>query len=222
MRGWHYIAVGALFPFAVQAQQVDTSYNNGHYRQRLAYFRQMPDQQKEIVFLGNSITEAGEWQELVPNKHVINRGISGDVTFGIKARLDEVLSSKPAKIFLLIGVNDMKRGHSPAVIAATYEAIVKQIVAASPKTKLYLQSILPVNESLLQAIYKEVNNGKIAELNGLVKALAAKYSARYVNLHEVFAGLDGQLTKDMTTDGLHLQPAAYIKWTDYLKQKKYL
>lgn len=211
-----------LLPLVVQAQQIDTSYNNSHYRQRLNYFRQMPDQKKEIVFLGNSITEAGEWQELVPGKHVVNRGISGDVTFGIKARLDEVLSSKPAKIFLLIGVNEMKRGHSPAVIAESYEDIVKHIVTASPKTKLYLQSVLPVNESMLQAIYKEVGNEKINELNGLIKALATRYAVYYVNLHEVFAGPDGQLVKELTTDGLHLQAAAYIKWVNYLKQKRYL
>lgn len=209
-------------PFAVQAQQADTSYNNSHYRQRLAYFRQMPDRKSEIVFLGNSITEAGEWQELVPGKNVINRGISGDVTYGVKARLDEVLSSKPAQVFLLIGVNDMKRGHAVNVIANSYREIVNRIVTTSPKTKLYLQSVLPVNEKLLQAIYKEVTNEKIRALNVQLQSIAAEYKVTYVDLHKVFATAGGQLDSAATTDGLHLQATAYIKWVDYLKQQKYL
>ncbi|UYQ91905.1 GDSL-type esterase/lipase family protein [Chitinophaga horti] len=216
------IVVCLLVPFAARAQQPDTSYDNSHYRQRLAYFKQMPDRKHEIVFLGNSITEAGEWQELIPGKNVINRGISGDVTYGIKARLDEVLSSKPSKLFLLIGVNDMKRGHDVSAIAASYGQLVKAIVTASPKTKLYLQSVLPVHERMLQSTYKAVTNEKIKLLNRQIQSLATQYGLTYIDLHPVFADAAGQLDKELSTDGLHLQAAAYIKWVGFLKQQKYL
>lgn len=65
---------------------------------------------KDIIFLGNSITNGGEWSELLNNKHVKNRGISGDICMGVYDRLDAVLKGKPAKIFLLIGIR-CKPGH---------------------------------------------------------------------------------------------------------------
>ena len=80
----YFLLVIALFlveGVLAQSEIIDSSYANGYYKQRLAYFNQMPNRKKEIVFLGNSITEVGEWQEVVHLKNVINRGISGDNFF---------------------------------------------------------------------------------------------------------------------------------------------
>ena len=38
---------------------------------------------------------------------LVNRGISGDFTNGVLARLEEITHYKPKAIFLLIGVNDL-------------------------------------------------------------------------------------------------------------------
>jgi lysophospholipase L1-like esterase len=35
-----------------------------------------------------------------------NQGISGDITFGVLQRLDEVTEGHPAKVFILIGLSD--------------------------------------------------------------------------------------------------------------------
>lgn len=214
----------SLPAWAQNTSGMDSSYNNGYYRQRLALFKKLPDRKNEIVFLGNSITEVGDWQEIYrTRKPVVNRGISGDNSYGVYARLDEVLSSRPAKIFLMIGVNDIKRGTPPEYIIYNYERIVKRIKSESPKTRIYLQSVLPVAESMLADIYAKIRNEKIRKLNDSLMAVAQKYQATYVDLHnEVFADDKGQLKTDLTTDGLHLQPAAYILWIDYLKKKKYL
>ncbi len=201
---------------------IDSSYANSHYRQRLAFFRQMPDSKKEIVFIGNSITEAGEWQELVPKKNVKNRGISGDVIWGVLARLDEVLSAKPAKIFLLIGINDMKRGVPVDTIAKNYQRIVERIRSTSPRTKLYIQTVLPVNEGMLAPSYKNLKNALIDSLNMQLEALAKSTACTYVNLHAAFPKEGGQLPKEFTTDGIHLSPTAYIRWVQYLKKQNYL
>ncbi len=69
----------------------------------------LPDTRNEIVFLGNSITDGAEWYELLGNKRIRNRGISADVTEGILLRLDAITKLKPAKIFIMIGVNDIAR-----------------------------------------------------------------------------------------------------------------
>jgi lysophospholipase L1-like esterase len=216
-----FIGLLLALPFYVSAQQqveIDSSYANGHYLQRLEFFKKMPDKKNEIVFLGNSITEGGKWQELVPSKNVINRGISGDVTYGIIARMDEVIASKPAKIFILIGINDMKRGTPQEVILNNYRKIIRMVKEQSPKTKLYVQSILPINKAMLPASYSKLSNAAILEMNVQLKEIASQQQLNYVNLHEVFAGIDGELKKELSIDGLHLKSAAYILWADYLKK----
>ncbi|MGV3509729.1 MAG: GDSL-type esterase/lipase family protein [Sphingobacteriaceae bacterium] len=222
----YFLLVIALFlveGVLAQSEIIDSSYANGYYKQRLAYFNQMPNRKKEIVFLGNSITEVGEWQEVVHLKNVINRGISGDNSFGVFYRLDEILASKPSKIFLMIGVNDIKRGTPLNLIIQNYERIAQKIQRQSPRTKLYFQSVLPVAESMLVSIYSKISNEKIREANKQLKRIAEKYQVPYIDLHnDVFANQGGQLQTDLTTDGLHLQPSAYILWVDYLKKHNYL
>ncbi|MBW6498842.1 MAG: sialate O-acetylesterase, partial [Bacteroidales bacterium] len=95
--------------------QVDTTYRTYFYEQRQSMFELLPDTDGEIIMLGNSITNVGAWEELLQNPRVKNRGISGDNTFGVLARMDEVLSSKPAKIFILIGINDIAVNNPPEV-----------------------------------------------------------------------------------------------------------
>lgn len=219
------ISIFKLVAFSLQAQSIasiDSTYQNSHYSNRLEFFTQMPNQKKEIVFLGNSITEAGKWQELIQKKAVINRGISGDVTYGVLARIDEVLASKPVKIFLLIGINDMKRGFPQEVILANFRRIIAAVKTQSPKTKLYIQSILPVHEKMLPASYAQINNEKINQLNHQLEILSKEQNLTYINLHPVFKDGNGSLKKELTNDGLHLLQASYILWAQYLKDLKLL
>jgi lysophospholipase L1-like esterase len=222
-----FLLAGLLTAGAAGAQEktgvIDSSYNNGYYRERVDYFRAMPDRKNEIIFLGNSITEVGEWQELLDMPHVLNRGVSGDNTYGVVARMDEVLASHPARIFMLIGVNDIKRGTPQEYILYNYRRIIERVKRESPRTRLYIQSVLPVAESMLANIYVKITNEKIRVLNDSVRAIAAAAGLTYVDLHnDVFADSQGQLKKDLSTDGLHLKPMAYLLWVDYLRKKKYL
>ncbi len=56
------LLVSSFYSLAQEQVAVDSSYANGHYLQRLDFFKKMPNQKNEIVFLGNSITEGGKWQ----------------------------------------------------------------------------------------------------------------------------------------------------------------
>ncbi|MEY4892968.1 MAG: hypothetical protein RIQ34_1580 [Bacteroidota bacterium] len=129
-----------------QSQSWDSSYQTTYYDQKLTLFRLLPDTKGEIVFLGNSITDIGEWSEIWQNPTVKNRGISGDITFGVLARLDEVLSSKPKKLFVMIGVNDIARNIPGAVILSNYRRLIDRVQIESPRTQLIMQSVLPTND----------------------------------------------------------------------------
>ena len=73
-----------LLLFAAAAVFAQSEYNF----QRRSLFEKLPVTSKDIVFLGNSITDGGEWNELLANPRVKNRGISGDRSSWMLDRLD--------------------------------------------------------------------------------------------------------------------------------------
>ena len=120
---------------------------NTYYHQRASLFISIPASNKEIIFLGNSINDGAEWAELFNDIRIKNRGISGDITAGIIHRLKEVADRKPAKVFLMIGINDLGRGVSPDSVVKNILLINDYLQQESPNTQVYIESILPVNPS---------------------------------------------------------------------------
>lgn len=206
----------ALLPILLANAQ-DNKYSTFYY-QRSTLFEELPVTSKDIIFLGNSITNGGEWAELLGNRHVKNRGISGDICMGVYDRLDPILKGKPAKIFLLIGINDVSKGTSADTIVKRISMITQKIKQVSPKTKLYLQSVLPVTD-----YYKKFNGHTsrsqiIPQINEGIKKMAEKEGATYIDLYSHF--LDdktGKMNTDYTNDGLHLLGKGYMKWIDIVK-----
>ena len=189
-----------------------------YYNQRLSLFEKMPDTKGEIIFLGNSITDGGEWCELLGNPKAKNRGISGDTTDGVLFRLNEVTRSKPAKVFLLIGVNDLSKGVSRDTVYSNIRRIAQKIRKDSPKTKVYIQSILPVNESF--GLFKNHTNktADVLWVNAQLKTWCEKEQVQYVDLYSRFKSPDSELLNpQLTNDGLHLKGDGYLLWIDILK-----
>ena len=116
-----------------------------HYARKAAAFREEPVVTGKIIFLGNSITEGGRWRDLTGDQTVINRGIGGDITFGVLKRLDDIIIRKPTKLFILIGINDIGKDIPDAVIADNCRKIIERVKTESPETVIYLQSLLPLN-----------------------------------------------------------------------------
>ena len=216
----------SVFSQSLSAQEtkIDSSYANWYYQQRMAYFEQSPTIKGAIVFLGNSITERAEWQELLADSRypVLNRGIGGDNSFGILARIDEVLRGRPRAIFLMDGINDQFRKLPQDVSVNNYKRIIKRIKKISPKTLIYLQSALPINEELTKEPYTKGRNVLVPILNEKLRQLAAVENIPFVDLCPLFQDNEGRLNAIYSADGVHLIPSAYIKWVQLLKEKKYL
>ena len=120
---------------------------NQFYYQRSTLFEKLPIDSDDIVFLGNSITNGCEWHELFNNPNIKNRGISSDVSMGVYDRLDPIIKGKPAKIFLMIGINDIAHHLSTDSIVKNITQIIRKIKKETPSTQLYIQSLLPTNDS---------------------------------------------------------------------------
>lgn len=188
------------------------------YEQRATLFEELPVTSKDIIFLGNSITNGCEWSELFQNKNVKNRGISGDVCMGVYDRLEPIVKGEPAKIFLLIGINDVSRGASVDEIISKIEMIIHKIKSESPKTKLYLQSILPVNDCYGMFNGHTSRWELVKQINDLLKPLAVKEAITYIDLYSRFVdGQTGKMNPEYTNDGVHLLGKGYLLWRDIVK-----
>ncbi len=193
-----------------------------HYKSRLSLFKAQKTTSGKIIFLGNSITEVGKWRPLLKDSSVINRGISGDNTFGVLARLDEVVSHKPSKIFLMIGVNDLSKKIPNAIIIQNIFLIVSRIHSESPKTQVFVQSILPVNPSHKKFPPAFSHQAAIEEINAQLRKYHEALKYTYVDLFSEFLDGSHQLDVKYSTDGLHLNAAGYAHWVNYLKKEKWM
>lgn len=226
MKSYLIILTTLFFSTNILAQSKDLSrdstYNNWYYVSRDNLYDKLKDTKYDIVFFGNSITERGPWSELIGAKYKIgNRGIGGDNTFGMKARIGDAVKPHPKKIFLMMGINDVGRNLPTEWSLKNYEEIILAIQKISPKTKIYIQSVLPLNEKLSPYEYHKGREPKVIALTEGVKKLADKYKLTYVDLREIFA--DGYVLKEKyTTDGIHISTQGYIDWVKYLKDKKYI
>lgn len=220
------LLVITLFIQEVKAQivsAIDSNYIFSGYTEQLAQFRKMPVLPNAIVFVGNSLTDAGRWNDILPEYPVLNRGISGDISYGVLARLDEITRHQPKKVFLMIGVNDLKRGVPTANIIENYVKIVRMIKQDCPKTQIYLNSILPINPDKLLESFKAVKNDDIRILNeGLQQISKMEKGVRFINLHEILADNLGNLRSEVTPDGIHLEVSVYVDMVNYLKKVKAL
>ena len=185
-----------------------------YWDRKTSLFEILPVNSKDIVFLGTSITDGGEFNELFGMDNIKNRGISSDIMGGVEKRLAPITSGHPAKIFLLIGINDVSHGHSVSELARRYERLVKKIRQQTPQTKLYVQSVMPINNDFRR--YKSLYGKEktVTELNKRIKSIAQANGAVYVDLWPALSDSQGKLKKAYTNDGLHLNGAGYRAWTN--------
>lgn len=197
----------------------DTTFYTTYYGQKLTLFKLAPKTKNGIIFLGDSITDIGEWSEIFKNKNVKNRGISSDNTFGVLSRLDEITASKPAKIFIMIGINDIAKSTPDTVILNNYKKIVTAIKTASPETKIIVQSILPTNNNFSEFKRHQNKTAHIIFINAALKDYCVAQRIEYVDLYNSFLDVEKKLDKKYTNDGLHINGLGYMKWKEILVEK---
>ena len=213
-----YLSFILLSVISLQIMRADD-----YYDRKVSQFELLPVTADDIVFLGNSITDGGEFNELFDMPNIKNRGIRSDVITGVEKRIGQVTAGEPAKIFLLIGINDISHNLSVEEMARRYDRLVNKIKQQSPRTQLYLQSVMPINNSFGR--YKNLAGKEetIVLLNEKIKEIADRYNSTYIDLHQALADESGHLNPAFTNDGLHLMGRGYRVWTGvllpYIKNK---
>ncbi len=199
-----------LYPSPDLVVSYHSDWTKKHYPERIIEFKKHPLVVGDIVFLGNSITEkGGDWGSRLNLPNVKNRGIAGDVTYGVLLRLGEICFYKPTAVFILIGINDMFHDSlSSEYIAGNNIKIAAAIHKESPHSKLYVQTILPTSNQKLVA--------KIKAVNDQLKSNAGFKTYTLIDLHSFFSDENDLIKKELTNDGVHLTEEGYNLWVSVL------
>ncbi|MBR6247979.1 MAG: sialate O-acetylesterase [Muribaculaceae bacterium] len=188
-----------------------------YYARRATLFEQLPVGKKDIIMLGNSLTDGAEWNELLNNRHVKNRGIVGDIVQGLYERMEPILKGQPKKIFIMSGVNDVSHGVDGDSIARATEKLIVLIKTRSPRTRIYLQSMLPFNNDVREWKYLVGREQVVVDGNRALEQVARRQGVTWINLYPLFVDENGKLKAEYTNDGLHLMGEAYLIWRDAIK-----
>ena len=188
-----------------------------YYARRATLFDELPIGKKDIVMLGNSLTDGCEFNELLGNRHIKNRGIVGDIVQGLIDRIDPIIKGQPKKLFIMCGVNDISHNVSADSIARATEKLIVMVKQGSPRTKIYLQSLLPFNNEVREWKLLKNQEHVVVEANILLEQVARRQGVTWINLYPLFADENGRLRADLTNDGLHLMGKGYLIWRDAIK-----
>lgn len=123
--------------------------------------------------------------------------------------------AKPAYLVITLGVNGVSFMDKDWFIR-DYTALVRSIQAASPETRIILNSIYPVADSY--EYIKSINNSKITTANGWVESIARDTGCRFLYSFESVAE-KGKLPESAHNgDGLHLSGESFGKVMEYIRK----
>ncbi len=190
-------------------------FKNLWLQKRTAWSKRVQEDQRAVVFLGDSITQG--WGDNLggsfPGVKVANRGISGDTTRGVLIRLKEdVLALNPSAVFILIGTNDLEEQADPETVAANLKLILAALKEHNPKMPVVLSQVFPSSAT------KKRPAEQIKKLNALYAA-AAKGDAQVtlIETRLLFADAQGDAKMEEFPDLLHPNQAGYAKWSAALR-----
>lgn len=182
---------------------------------------------QNVVFLGDSITNGYNVSEFFPDILTINSGIGGNKTTDVLNRMkDSVYIYNPSKVLLLIGINDLNSGASSKDVLDNIQKIVNGIKLNRKYTKIYIESIYPVNVDYAKEVNNvfkntSITNDEIKEINKKIKSLCKENDVTYINVYDSLVDENGNLKEIYTKEGLHLTDLGYYKVTKAIEKYVY-
>lgn len=162
----------------------------------------------DLVFIGDSLTEWFDWQKRFPDHQVVNLGISGEPVEGLLARRERIRASidNPDFIFLMTGINNL--ANEQYDIIGPYREIVRNLTTWYKKSKIVVQSILPVT-------LEWIDSNVIIDANRRLGQIARENNAEYLDVYGLFVNSKGiPKSEYLQEDGVHLSSKGYEVWAN--------
>ena len=211
------IFIGALFMLLVGILLCVNEQEIIKLNSRLERLERYTYNKESIVFLGDSITSRYDLNKYFPNYNVYNSGIAGNMTKDILENMENrIFAYNPTKVFILIGTNDLVySGLDNDGIKNNIEEIINKIYEKNSNTKIYLESIYPVNNSINKEIVETRTNENIKDLNNKIEKICNN-KCTYINMYDNLTDKNGNMKRIYTVDGLHLNKIGYKVITNKL------
>lgn len=202
-----------------------------HYRERVAAFAAenagLPESQRYVVFVGDSLTEGFDLKTYFPDLKTLNRGIVADgITpspgmapdTGLRNRMDEsIFDCQPRAIVLLLGANHMPHeSEDIRELMEDYRRVYEETRAAFPDVLFIVNTVSPAGNARKD---RDLFNQRTRLFNGLLREFAGRNSLPLVDLYSLTSDTNGVLRDELTGDGIHFKPAAYEIWANALREK---
>lgn len=164
--------------------------------------------QQKIVFTGASTIARGNWSSYY-GIFIDNRGVGGIESTELKNNIEGQVAFKPNKIFISVGTNNVLNRHEGYVVS-DLDLIIAKIKAASPATKIYIISILPVKSDL--------SNTLIENLNKQIQSLCDSRGVKFISLYNLFKSSSTIIILNYYgDDGIHLSNEGYQVYADAIR-----
>ena len=194
-----------------QAENSDWA-NLGYYEKRNRELGLPDENEKRIVFMGDSITE--EWGNLYPEffsgNYYINRGIGGQTTPQMLIRFKpDAIDLKPDVIVILAGTNDIAGNTGPSTVRMITDNIFSMAeLAIAYDIIVVLASILPVYQySWADDVIDPPS--MIDSVNSKIKEYVENQGLVYLDYYSSMVDDQKGLKLDYTGDGVHPNEAGY-------------
>ena len=194
-----------------QAENSDWA-NLGYYEKRNRELGLPDENEKRIVFMGDSITE--EWSNLYPEffsgNNYINRGIGGQTTPQMLIRFKpDAIDLKPDVIVILAGTNDIAGNTGPSTVRMITDNIFSMAeLAIAYDIIVVLASILPVYQySWADDVLDPPSI--VDSVNSKIKEYVENQGLIYLDYYSSMVDDQKGLKLDYTGDGVHPNEAGY-------------
>lgn len=161
-----------------------------------------------VVFLGDSLTQGGDWSAWFPDLNALNFGIGGNTSEDVLARLDAVVAAQPDEIVLLVGTNDFGLRRNVETLVRNVQSILVDLRRDLPGSRMLVQSVMPRGREFAD---------RIREANIHLRQFSATVHAQFLDLWPAMALEDGELNPVFSEDRLHLNDAGYEAWLSELR-----
>ncbi len=191
-----------LFESTINAQDWP---NLERYQDKNAELSVPTKNEKRVVFMGNSITDA--WINIHPEffegKPYVDRGISGQTTPQMLIRFrQDVVDLNPAAVVILAGINDIAGNTGPSTLEMTMNNIMSMAeIAKTNKIKVVLCSVLPANQISWRPEKKPADD--VIELNKMIKSYAQSQNIPYVDYYSAMVDNEKGLKEKLAKDSVH-------------------
>ena len=183
---------------------------------------------RTALFIGDSLTQGfGIYEptrdvaivhayKSISPKFILDGGTANNYNGVEEVTKDAIAAEQPDNIYLLLGTNAVLAQEDDAFLHY-YGELMDWLRQTFPEVPIYVQSITPVTAEE-EAQKPRLANDHLRQLNDQIAKMAVERGFYFVNVQEALTDNDGYLRADYvgTYDGVHMNPAGYAEWADYL------